>query len=94
MKFSYEWNAEKNTWLEQVRGLSFDFVVEAAARGTIVDEFDHPSDTRPHQRVMVIEVNGCMVNVPYVTAENVKFLKTMYFDRNLQKKYGVKNGNR
>jgi uncharacterized DUF497 family protein len=94
MKFTYAWSSEKNDLLEQERGLSFDLVVEAAANGLIVDEFDHPNDKRPHQRVMVIEVNGYMVNVPYVVDGNVKFLKAMFFDRALQKKYGVKNGNR
>ncbi len=94
MKFVYQWNLEKNARLMKERGLSFEMVVEAANIGAVIEEFDHPNEERSHQRIMVIEINGYMVCVPHVVAGEVKFLKTMYFDRNIQKKYGAKNGRR
>jgi hypothetical protein len=92
MKFRYLWNEEKNTQLKVERSLSFEMVVEAAEAGLIIDEFDHPSVTRPNQRILVISVDGYMVSVPHLADGDAKFLKTMFFDRNLQKKYGGKNG--
>lgn len=89
MKYIYAWNDEKNEWLLRERGLCFELVVDAAENGKIVDEIDHPNSARLHQRIMVIEANGYMVSVPYVTDGKIKFLKTMFYDRDLQKKYGV-----
>jgi len=89
MKFIYGWSDEKNEWLQRERGLCFELVVEAAANGLIVSEFDHPNADRLNQRVLVIEVNGYMDRVPYVTDGKTKFLKTMFYDRGLQKKYGA-----
>ena len=89
MRFLYAWSDEKNEWLQQERGLRFELVVEAADNGMIVDEFDHPKSARTNQRVLVIRANGYMVSVPYVTDGKTKFLKTMYYDRELQKKYGA-----
>ena len=83
------WDEIKNNQLKIERGLSFEMVAEASRNGTIVDDFQHPSASRSHQRIIVIEVSGYMVSVPYVTNGKVKFLKTMYYNRDLNKKYGV-----
>ena len=89
MQFVFNWDKEKNDWLARERNLSFELVVEAAVNGVVIAEIDHPDPNRSNQRVIVIEVRGYMVRVPYVTDGKTKFLKTMFFDRSLQKKYGA-----
>jgi hypothetical protein len=90
MNQDIQWNAEKDAWLKDVRGLSFIMAEEAVAEDEIVDDFPHPK--KAHQRIMVFRVGGRCVGVPYVSQGESRFLKTMYFSRDLDKKYGVTNG--
>jgi hypothetical protein len=83
------WDETKNELLKAECGLCFEMVAEASIEGKIVDDFQHPSAARSHQRIIVIDVGGYKVAVPYVTDGKTKFLKTMYFNRDLDKKYGV-----
>lgn len=82
------WNDEKNEWLRANRGLSFELVTEAIVLGEIVDDIPHHNKSRKHQRVLVIRVQGRHVAVPYVTDGDVRFLKTMFYSRTLDEKYG------
>jgi hypothetical protein len=90
MNQDIQWNVEKDAWLQGMRGLSFNMAEEAIAGDEIVDDFQHPK--KAHQRIMVFRVGGRCVAVPYVSQEDGRFLKTMYFSRDLDKKYGVENG--
>jgi hypothetical protein len=87
-----QWNVEKDAWLKEVRGLSFLMAEEAIAEDEVIDDFPNPAPGREHQRIMVFRVGAKCVGVPYVSQGQVRFLKTMYFSRDLDKKYGVKNG--
>jgi hypothetical protein len=87
-----DWNVEKDAWLRQARGLSFQMVEEAIALEEIVDDTAHPNPERAHQRLLIFRVNGRCVGVPYVPTAAGLFLKTMYFSRDLDKQYGDKNG--
>lgn len=82
------WNDEKNEWLRATRGLSFELVEEAIAAGEVVDDFPHPSSQRSHQRILVFALGRQHVAVPYVWDGTTRFLKTMYFSRDLDEKYG------
>jgi hypothetical protein len=82
------WNEEKNQWLIRMRGLAFELVTEAIAAGNVLDDFPHPNPLRSHQRIMVIKVMNRHVAIPYVMDGEVRFLKTMYFSRNLDDAYG------
>ena len=92
MNEDIQWNVEKDAWLKTVRGLSFIMAEEAIAVDEIVDDYLHPDPARAHQRIMVFRVGGRCVGVPYVRQNQCWFLKTMYFSRDLDRKYGVKNG--
>jgi hypothetical protein len=83
-----EWNVEKDAWLRKLRGLSFQMVEEAIALDEIIDDTDHPSPMRSNQRMLVFRVNGKCVGVPYVPTAEGRFLKTMYFSRDLDAEYG------
>lgn len=87
-----QWNVEKDAWLRLVRKLSFLMAEEAIANDEVLDDYMHPDPLRAHQRILVFRVGGKCVGVPYVTQGRSRFLKTMYFSRDLDKKYGVTNG--
>ena len=86
------WNDEKNEWLRLNRGLTFDLVADAIALGEVVDDIPNPSPARTHQRLMIIKVGKHHIAVPYVADDEVKFLKTMYYSRDLDEKYGGEDG--
>jgi hypothetical protein len=80
-----KWNPEKNEQLRLERRLSFEDVVAEMEAGRILDDFDHP--VRAGQRILAVEIGGYVCAVPYVQDRNTMFLKTIYRDRNLNRKY-------
>jgi uncharacterized DUF497 family protein len=83
----FGWNEDKNKRLKQERDLSFEAVVAAIENDQILDDFDHPA--RKGQRVLVVEIEGYVCAVPYVRDEHVMFLKTIFRNRDLNRKYKV-----
>ena len=82
------WNEEKNRRLIANRGISFDDVRRAIEENRILDEYEHPNSERfNNQRVLVVEIGGYACAVPYVIDGDTWFLKTVYRNRNLQKRY-------
>lgn len=90
-----EWNEEKNEWLEKNRGLSFEVVAEKILRNDILDDIVHPNQEKYlGQYMFIIEIKSYCYVVPYVESNDGVFLKTMYPDRKMTKKYlGVKDEN-
>ncbi|MDO8954141.1 MAG: BrnT family toxin [Gammaproteobacteria bacterium] len=86
-----EWDAEKNERLKSERDLSFEEIVAALLDGKLLDVVDHPS--RNNQQIIVVEVNGYAVFVPFVSDESKIFLKTAYKNSQATKKHlkGSKN---
>ncbi len=83
-----EWDIEKNKKLQIERGLCFEMVINAIENNNILDDFPHPQTNKyPNQRILVIKINNYACCVPYVQNRQKKFLKTMYHNRILQKKY-------
>ena len=83
----FKWNEEKNQLLKEGRNLSFEAVVAVIENGQILDDYAHPN--RNGQRVLVVEIEGYVCAVPYVRDERTVFLKTIFRNRNLNKKYKV-----
>lgn len=53
----FAWNLEKNRWLQQQRGISFEEIVLSIQLGNEVDLFDHPNQKRyPGQKIAVVLV--------------------------------------
>ena len=82
------WSEEKDRWLRNARGLSFDAVREAVEEGRILDVLDHPNtDKFGHQRILVVEIEGYACAVPFVVDGEIWFLKTIFRSRELQRRY-------
>ena len=87
MKY-FDWNREKNERLKEERDISFEEVSEAIIDQKILDAFEHPNQARyPNQKVFVLEIRDYAYFVAYIEDEEKIFLKTVYPDRDLTKKY-------
>ena len=82
------WNAEKNQMLKEQRGLAFEDVAAAIAKGQLLDDVPHPSEKFPHQRMLVVKMAGYTFLAPYVQDGDTKFLKTLYKSRKSHRRYG------
>lgn len=84
----FRWNAEKNSQLQDDRGISFETAVLAIAEGRVLDVIEHPNQEKyPSQRIFIIEINQYVYLVPFVESDEDIFLKTMIPSRKLKKKY-------
>ena len=84
----YEWNVDKNEWLEQERGVTFEDVVFHLSRGGLLDTIEHPNQQQyPGQRIFIVNVEGYACLVPFVEDDEVIFLKTIIPSRKMTKQY-------
>lgn len=81
--FAFAWNLEKDAVLGERYGRGFEDVVTALEAGRLIDERKHHNQERyPHQRLLVVEMDGYPWVVPYLEVEDrVVFLKTMFPSR-------------
>ncbi|MEK7472552.1 MAG: DUF4258 domain-containing protein [Patescibacteria group bacterium] len=87
MKY-FDWNKDKNEKIKKERDISFEEVSEAITNKKILDAFDHPNQTKyPNQKVVIVEINEYAYFVAFVEDDEKIFLKTVYPDRELTKKY-------
>ena len=89
MKFNY--NIDKEQILLKERGLSFEDVITAVNNGNLVDILKHPNEKKyPNQSVLVVRIKDYIHAVPYVIEDDGSyFLKTIFADRKLNKKYSL-----
>ena len=82
------WSEAKNKELENLRGLSFEMVLAAIDDGRVLADEQHPNlENYGHQRILVLDIDGYAVTVPYVINNDEIFLKTMFKDRKMQRRY-------
>lgn len=82
------WNPEKNEWLKEMRGVSFEQVAEILERNEELAGFDHPNQKKyPGQRMVVVEIQNYAYLVPCVENDEEIFLKTMIPSRKATAKY-------
>jgi uncharacterized DUF497 family protein len=87
MRF-FDWNPDKNKWLKEQRGITFEEIVFHIFHGGLLDVLEHPNKKQyPGQRIFVVNVEGYVCLVPFVEAEERVFLKTIVPSRKLTKKY-------
>ncbi len=84
----FQWNEDKNDWLKKTRGLSFELVVAAVHDGRVIVDVEHHS--RPNQRIIIFDGGDYVCAAPYVTDGKIKFLKTVYKNRDLNETFGRK----
>ena len=84
----YDWNDEKNEWLRQERGVTFEDIVFHLAHGGLLDVLEHPNPRRyPGQRLFIVNVEGYACIVPFVEEDDKIFLKTVIPSRKMTKQY-------
>lgn len=90
MDFDFDYSEEKNSILKATRGLGFEDIKEAIKKGGLLDNINHFNQRKyPNQKIFIVRIKNYVYAVPYVTdsKRKVKFLKTIYADKVLTKKY-------
>lgn len=83
-----EWNEDKDRWLRQVRGISFERVTELIFQNKILDIVENPNQEKyPGQRLLIIEIDNYVYIVPFVKEDKHVFLKTIIPSRKATRKY-------
>ncbi len=84
----FNWNEEKNIWLMEKRGISFEEILEDIKNGQIIARTEHPDQVRyPRQKIFIINHNNYCYIVPFIENEDDYFLKTIIPSRKATKKY-------
>ncbi len=84
----FDWSEEKNKFLEQTRGISFEDVIFHIQNGDVLDVIKHPNAALyPEQKIIVINIEGYVHLVPYVKEKGIRFLKTIIPSRKATKEY-------
>ena len=86
MAMKFDWNAEKNKWLKDNRGITFDEITSLIEQGYLKTVIIHPQ--KKNQKIFVIERDGYAYNIPFIESEKgICFLKTIYPSRASTRKY-------
>ena len=84
----YSWDPEKNEWLIENRGLSFERISCLIDAGAVLDIIQHPNiEKYPKQRMFIINIDNYAHLVPFVETEDDIFLKTIIPSRKATKQY-------
>jgi uncharacterized DUF497 family protein len=84
----FDWNDQKNDWLKNERGISFEEIVYHVAHDDLLDIIEHPNQKDyAGQRLLVVNVEGYVHLVPFVENEDCIFLKTIIPSRKMTRKY-------
>lgn len=85
---TFKWSAEKNEVLARERGVTFEEIVERIGSGATVVETDHPNREKyPHQRLLIVELDGYAYVVPFVQDGDTCFLKTIIPSRKATRRH-------
>lgn len=82
-----EWDEDKNSQLQEERGLSFEAIVVAIEQGKLIDIVPNPSSHYAHQNVLIVEIDNYLVLVPFVEDDEKIFLKTAFKSRKAVKNH-------
>jgi uncharacterized DUF497 family protein len=84
----YDWNDEKNEWLQRERGVTFEDIVFHLSQGGLLDTIEHPNQQQyPGQKIFIVNVEGYAYLVPFVENDEMIFLKTIIPSRKMTKQY-------
>ena len=83
------WDEQKNTWLKNTRGVSFEQVAGIIFAEQYLDIVENP--TRENQEYFVISLLNYTWLVPFLVDDRGRIiLKTAYPSRKVHKRYGGK----
>jgi uncharacterized DUF497 family protein len=82
----FDWDEDKNIWLIENRGISFEMCIKAIQKRHIIAEIQnkHP---REHQKKLMLLIEGYVFVLIYVQDEEKIFFKTVYPSKKETKKY-------
>jgi len=84
----FTWNAEKNAKLQRERGVSFEELVAALDAGDLLANLPHPNQQRyPHQRILVVNLDGYAYEIPCIPTAEGFFLVTAFPSRRATQRY-------
>jgi len=84
----YNWNNDKNLFLKETRGISFEQIVVLIEEGNLLDILEHPNREKyAYQKILIVKVDEYIYAVPFVEDRGERFLKTIIPSRKYTKKY-------
>jgi uncharacterized DUF497 family protein len=84
----FEWDNEKNKWLKQERGLSFEDVLFCLSNEYLLDTVPHSNKKDySHQKMFIVNIDDYAYLVPFVETDEIIFLKTIIPSRKATRKY-------
>ena len=89
MDTAFDWSTDKNRWLIEQRGISFERVVVAIEQGGLMDVLEYPNqDDYPGQLIYAVEIDRYIHLVHFVKqADGTHFLKTIIPSRKATRDY-------
>ncbi len=85
----YDFPIEKNHWLKENRGISFEEIISVMEGGGLLSAISHPNQQKyPNQHMYLVDIGGYIYVIPFVKKDdNTVFLKTIFQSRKLTKAY-------
>lgn len=91
LMLKYVWDQQKNELLKTTRGVCFREIVELLEQKRVLADLPHHNQAKyPNQRIYIITLRSYIYAVPYVRNKDIIFLKTIYPNRKLNKRYKEK----
>ena len=88
LELEYEFDPEKNIWLKEKPGVSFEEIIYYINNGHLLDVIKHPNKEKyANQYFYVLDIDDYVYLAPFVRQENKIFLKTLFPSRKHTKKY-------
>jgi uncharacterized DUF497 family protein len=88
-----EWDEAKNALLKRLRGISFEEIVEALAKGGPLWIKEHPRPEKyPGQKLFAVSIAGYVFVVPYEETNDKVTFKTIYPSRRATKTHRRSRG--
>lgn len=88
LSVNFDWNPEKNEWLKENRGISFEEIALLLSNGIVWKRTKHPNQKEyPNQEVFLIPIDKYIYFVPFVIEDGTIFLKTAFPQRKATKDY-------
>ncbi|MDA3940077.1 MAG: toxin [Spirochaetia bacterium] len=81
----FEYSVDKNNWLKENRGISFETVITYVMENKIIDIINNP--TRENQFMYIFKYEDLIHVCPFVSNEDRIFLKTIFPNRKIAKLY-------
>lgn len=85
---AFRWDSEKNLQLQNERRVSFEQVITAIERGSLLDVILHPNPEKyANQKLFIVKLDGYAYIVPFVETGEEIFFKTIIPSRKATQKY-------